>query len=619
MKTNITDSNNRPTRATSASQQATPPRRPRPAPEHSDEPRPELPTRRRRPAPAPEPNEPDTALQPSRSRPEPSPEAGRPPCPERQEPAPDPIEDIQSTPRRLDPDNNDLPPPSVVRAPARRPVGEANAPMRAVASPQSQEAAPVTTAPVPAGPAGPGYVAVALTNLAATNSEPPFTSYDHHPLADAFPLMPEAELEVLADDIKQNGQQQQAVIHEGKILDGRNRAAACKLAGVPLITVPLPNGINPITYAVGANLHRKRYTPAQLAIVAAKLMPHYAIEAAKRKRLMSGTRSNPDGTQPEVPENLPEPDECGEAREKAANATGASTRYVSDVIKLQREAPDLFKRVESGGMKIPKAVKELESRSSARVDQPKPSERNAFLAVLWDDADAPPSRAPEKSYGLQSYPHLAFFHLHQAGDTKIATAVKNGLTPVALFVVPVEPIQPIMDINGRAFYQPSCRFLSMAVRGTMPDSTVVPNQIVEGGYEGVLKMITAMFPNALKAVSTTGGKCPVGWSPIPRDAKPKADPDHPKGKAAKVPPKRTDISKPPKVATATPPVTPKPEDAPDDRPRVVAGPMPVKKAPPVAAAHLERTHPARRPAPKVEGAKIEYRSVVHPRPVLLLT
>ena len=134
------------------------------------------PPRRRRPAPAPAPapdaaeldqppqrgqqeTEPDTdetviSQQFHSKRPEPAPDADQPPRPERQEPALDPIEDIQSPPRRLDPDNDDLP-PRVVREPAGPPAGAASNPSRAAASP-SDEVTPVRVAAATAAQAGPG-------------------------------------------------------------------------------------------------------------------------------------------------------------------------------------------------------------------------------------------------------------------------------------------------------------------------------------------------------------------------------------------------------------------------------------------------------------------------------
>lgn len=53
-----------------------------------------------------------------------------------------------------------------------------------------------------------------------------------HPYADAWPLLPEEELAELAEDIRTNGLRHPIVMFDDKILDGRNRAAACGRAGV---------------------------------------------------------------------------------------------------------------------------------------------------------------------------------------------------------------------------------------------------------------------------------------------------------------------------------------------------------------------------------------------------
>jgi hypothetical protein len=53
-----------------------------------------------------------------------------------------------------------------------------------------------------------------------------------HPLADLFPMMGEAELSALAADIKAHGLREPIVLHEGLILDGRNRLKACEIVGV---------------------------------------------------------------------------------------------------------------------------------------------------------------------------------------------------------------------------------------------------------------------------------------------------------------------------------------------------------------------------------------------------
>jgi hypothetical protein len=195
----------------------------------------------------------------------------------------------------------------------------------------------------------------------ANTGHPPITRYKIHPLALLLQDTDEEELKALADDITKIGQLNPATTLEGMILDGRRRYAACLMAGVDLRTIPLPPGIDPIDYVIAQNRHRRHMSASGLAIVAAKLMPHYAARAAERKKLLSGTRSNPNGSKTQVPEIVPGPDQCGDARELAAKAAGANPRYVSDAVRLQREAPELFKAVELGEKTIPGAMRQLKN------------------------------------------------------------------------------------------------------------------------------------------------------------------------------------------------------------------------------------------------------------------
>jgi hypothetical protein len=48
-----------------------------------------------------------------------------------------------------------------------------------------------------------------------------------HPFANLFPLLEAEELRALKDDIARNGLHDPIVLHEGQILDGRNRFLAC--------------------------------------------------------------------------------------------------------------------------------------------------------------------------------------------------------------------------------------------------------------------------------------------------------------------------------------------------------------------------------------------------------
>jgi hypothetical protein len=148
--------------------------------------------------------------------------------------------------------------------------------------------------------------------------------------------------------------------------------------------------------------------------------------------------------------------------------------------------------------------------------------RNGFLSILWDDAGAPPTRAPEKSYGPKTYPHLAFFRFHEAGDTRIESGTKHDLAHVGLFVVPVEEVRVVKDKQGRAICKATCRLVALSVRGNVPEPSTVPSQVIENGYDGVVEMIASMFPTALKAICTTRAETPNGWQLVPRQSSPVA-------------------------------------------------------------------------------------------------
>lgn len=83
-------------------------------------------------------------------------------------------------------------------------------------------------------------------------------------------MMADADLQRMADDIKENGQNDDIITHEGKILDGRNRFKACGIAGVnPRFTEYY--GTEPLAFVISHNLHRRHLNEAQRGMVGAKL------------------------------------------------------------------------------------------------------------------------------------------------------------------------------------------------------------------------------------------------------------------------------------------------------------------------------------------------------------
>lgn len=64
-------------------------------------------------------------------------------------------------------------------------------------------------------------------------SEQPIFQGEVHPFANWYPMLAEDELQELADDIAANGQAHAIVLDaQGRLVDGRNRLAACERAGI---------------------------------------------------------------------------------------------------------------------------------------------------------------------------------------------------------------------------------------------------------------------------------------------------------------------------------------------------------------------------------------------------
>lgn len=171
----------------------------------------------------------------------------------------------------------------------------------------------------------------------------------HHPIADVWPMMDEGKLQELADDIRKNGQLVPVWVYQGKILDGRNRWAACKIAGVEPKTKEY-TGDEPTAFAVALNDRRRHMNKGSLAAVAAELLPFFEADAKKRQI----RKPKAESVVEKVPQQTPR-----KAREEAAASVGVNDRYVSDAKKVKQEAPEVFERLKAGRITLQDAKREV--------------------------------------------------------------------------------------------------------------------------------------------------------------------------------------------------------------------------------------------------------------------
>lgn len=94
---------------------------------------------------------------------------------------------------------------------------------------------------------------------------------DAHPAAAIFPLMEGAEFDALVEDIRAHGLREPVVVHDGLVLDGRNRLRACEQVGLAPVTTTWDGDGSPEDYVVSKNLHRRHLTDSQRGLIAATL------------------------------------------------------------------------------------------------------------------------------------------------------------------------------------------------------------------------------------------------------------------------------------------------------------------------------------------------------------
>jgi hypothetical protein len=159
-----------------------------------------------------------------------------------------------------------------------------------------------------------------------------------HPYAELFPPLTLAEFERLCGDIEQHGLQEDIVVHEGKILDGRNRYLACLARGVTPRTRSYAGECgSPLAFVVARNLHRRHLTESQRALAAARLKPLFEEEARQRR-----VAALKQGSELPVGLNLGQREKPGKNRRSAQNA--------AELVKVSRASVQFADRVQKQGV-----------------------------------------------------------------------------------------------------------------------------------------------------------------------------------------------------------------------------------------------------------------------------
>ncbi|MFD0571370.1 ParB/RepB/Spo0J family partition protein [Kitasatospora gansuensis] len=226
-------------------------------------------------------------------------------------------------------------------------------------------------------------------------------------------MLAEDEMYDLAEAIKTHGLLRPIVLDsDGVLLDGRNRLAACELAGVePTFTTY--TSTDQVAYIFASNVRRRHISAGQRAMVQAmflsvsghSLRTHAKLHALSRSRLsLANTvlKAAPDLAEQVRDGKLPLDAAADMARERKAKADADQAAHDA----LRRSAPDLAARVTEGHLTLAAATQELGQRQEAvHRDQ----EHLAAIAEHWDTLQAL-ARQPDSLHTRQVLDGLATDH-----------------------------------------------------------------------------------------------------------------------------------------------------------------------------------------------------------------
>jgi hypothetical protein len=187
--------------------------------------------------------------------------------------------------------------------------------------------------------------------------------YEWHPAANLFPLLSGEEFDALVTDIRAEGLHNPIVLHEGLVLDGRNRLLACEKAGVEPRFEQWSGKGSPTAWVLSLNLQRRHLTAGQRAMVAAEAKPMLAAEAKERQRAAGGDKRS----QAAFVKNDKSGSEPLHARKAVARQFNVSEGSVHSAQKVKDVSPALAEQVKAGAISLPEARRQLGMKQTAKI------------------------------------------------------------------------------------------------------------------------------------------------------------------------------------------------------------------------------------------------------------
>lgn len=206
-------------------------------------------------------------------------------------------------------------------------------------------------------------------------------------------MMKGSQRDMLRDDIEANGVLTPIMIHEGMILDGRNRYELAQQLCVPCPEVPF-TGTDPLAFVISANLARRHLTTAQRAAIAADLA--------------NLSRGNPNLKKAPIPSKegigqKAEAEQAAMSAEQAAKMMNVGRASVERAKAVKRADPEAHERAKRGEKAAPK-------RHQEKVAKPPETAQQKFDRLIGGDLE---------------FHRMFYDEVHKAVEAKLPEAVEN--------------------------------------------------------------------------------------------------------------------------------------------------------------------------------------------------
>jgi hypothetical protein len=225
--------------------------------------------------------------------------------------------------------------------------------------------------------------------------------YEYHAVANIFPMMGEPEFSDLKADIAKNGLKLPIWLHEGKIVDGRNRYKACLEVGGNVERFEEWDGVGSLVeFAASLNLQRRNLSQSQKAMAAQACLPLLEAEARARQKLAGesthGHRHIDESLQlvPELAQPLESlenptmsPKKNIRASQEAGKIMGVGKTLVVAAKAIAKASPEMAEAIKNGEITVSAAEKQLKNNGVLKsVEKPSEIKTIEMSSVVFTDA-----------------------------------------------------------------------------------------------------------------------------------------------------------------------------------------------------------------------------------------